>query len=240
MSVIGDPKADAVLARLHELSTKQSRSWLGYYLLKRRLRSRLTGRPTDWDKPPMRQFLLDKLVALDPDKCELCYLLCRALGATRIVEVGTSFAVSTIYLAAAARDNHREGETPGIVIGTECEPEKIAAASSNIAEAGLADFVDIRGGDARQTLEDVGGPIDFVLIDVWAPVALPALKLLAPQLRPGAVVACDNVRRFRREYAAYLRYVRNPRNGFRSMTLAFDGGFELSLRLSSPSGHDLA
>lgn len=229
---LGNAQADAVLARLRKLDRARSGFWFGYHRLRRRLRGLLTDRSMDWDKPAMRRFLLDKPVALDPDKCELCYFLCRALGASRAVEVGTSFGVSTMYLAAAVRDNERDSGTPGIVIGTECEPTKIAAASVNLSEAALAEFVEIRSGDARQTLEDVGGQADFALIDIWAPVALPALKLLTPQLRPGAIVMCDNVARYGSEYRDYLGYVRNSSNGFRSMTLPFDGGFELSLRIS--------
>ena len=55
----------------------------------------------------LKTFLSDKLVALDRDKAEFCYQLCRATNARRIVEIGTSYGVSTLYLAAALRDNIR-------------------------------------------------------------------------------------------------------------------------------------
>ena len=174
----------------------------------------------------MRKLLSGKIVALDPDKCRLCHLLCRATSARHIVEVGTSFGVSTIYLAAAVRENGG-----GNVIGTEWEPAKAAAARENLRRAGLADVVDIREGDVRETLRDVGGPVDFVLMDVWAPMARPTLDLLIPQLRRGALVVCDNVEHFRREYSDYLDRVRDPSGGFRSTTLPYAGGFELSVWL---------
>ena len=224
-SLLDEPKVASVLAELHALSNRQSRS-LRLFAVARRLGARL-GLRVDLDKPAVRRMLSDKLVALDPDKARLCYLLCRAMRARRVVEVGTSFGVSTIYLAAAVRENGGNG----IVIGTEWESAKAAAARDNLRRAGLADAVDIREGDIRDTLRDAGGPVDFVLMDVWAPMAKPALDLLMPQLRSGAMLLCDNVGRFRRDYRDYFDQVRDPRGGFRSATLPFDGGLELSLWL---------
>lgn len=166
-------------------------------------------------------------------------MLCRALGARRVVEVGTSFGVSTIYLAAGVRDNSCGRGGDGIVIGTELEQTKAAAARVHLAEAGLADFAEIRNGNALDTLRDVGGPVDLVLFDIWASMALPVLQLLTPQLREGAIVLCDNVDRFSREYRRYVTHVRRPDSGFISMTLPFSGGFEISVRLPQPRAGSL-
>ena len=73
-----------------------------------------------------------------------------------------------------------------------------------------------------------------MLIDTWIPLALPALKLLAPRMRPGAVVMCDNVKQFAREYRDYTAYVRDPVNGFRSMLWPGQGGLELSVWAGKP------
>ncbi len=175
----------------------------------------------------MHRFLSDKMVALDRDKAEFCYQLCRSLRATRIVEAGTSFGISTLYLAAAIRDNQVEN---GVVIGTEYEPSKVKIALENFREAGLSDFIDLREGDLRQTLEDVGGPVDFMLVDIWD-VALPALERVSSSLRPGAIVACDNTTVAREEYRDYFKFVHDPRNRFRTMTVPFQGGFELTVRV---------
>jgi predicted O-methyltransferase YrrM len=223
--MLDEPKIASVLAELHERSDRQLRL-LRPLSIARRLGG-WVGLSIDLNKPAMRALLGDKLVALDPDKARLCYLLCRTIGARHVVEVGTSFGVSTIYLAAAVRETGGNG----MVIGTEQEPAKVAGARTNLSRAGLADVVDIREGDVRETLRDVGGPIDFVLMDIWAPMARPALDLLIPQLRPGAMVLCDNVERFRRDYRHYLDRVRDPRGGFRSTTLPYDGGFELAVWL---------
>lgn len=230
-SMLDSPRIATVLGELHALSDRQARYSLPMQYLRRRVRTWLLRQPMDWDRVGPRQFLSDKLVALDADKARLCYLLCRSLAATRVVEVGTSFGVSTIYLAAAVRENSQSHTSDGIVIGTEWEPTKVAAAKDNLSRAGLSDIVEIREGDVRETLGDVGGPVDFVLMDIWVPMAVPALKLLIPQLRRGAIVIADNVTSFRTEYRDYLALVRDQAGGFQSVTLPHKGGVELSVWL---------
>ena len=186
----------------------------------------------DWNAFDDRthQFLSDKLVALDRDKAELCYTLCRALRAKRVVEAGTSFGVSTLYLAAAVRDNLRADGGSGRVIGTEYEPEKAKIARSHFEEAGLSEWIELREGDLRETLKSIDGPIDFMLIDIWTPMSRPALELIAPHLRRGAIVMCDNTTQFREPYKDYFEFVNDPKNELRTLTLPFEGGFELSVR----------
>jgi len=222
-----DPRAEAVLARLDDQAKHQAEEMRGYYDAKRKSEKRTT----DPDSPADMAFVRDKLVALDPEKCDLCYLLCRSIKARRIVEFGTSLGVSTIYLAAAVRDNVRDHGGEGIVVGTEIEPTKAAVANANLAEAGLGAFVDVRVGDARKTLKQAGGPVDFLLLDSWIPLVRPVIDVMAPQLRPGAIVVCDNVEMFEREYSDYTSFVRDPKNGFRSVLLAHEGGLEISVKL---------
>src|SRR5689334_10865649 len=167
----------------------------------------------------IRAFRRDKFVALDRDKAEFCYQLCRATNARRIVEVGTSYGVSTLYLAAAVRDNIGAYGGDGGVIGTEYEPEKARQARAHFRQAGLNHFIDLREGDLRETLKRIEGPVDFMLVDIWTTMARPALELVAPQLKPGAIVVCDNTEQYRVEYADYFAYLKNPDNGFRTMTL---------------------
>jgi predicted O-methyltransferase YrrM len=223
-----DPRADTVLVRLDEQANQQAAEMRRYYDAKRQAAKRTTdpGSKADMD------FVRDKFVALDPEKCDLCYLLCRSIRAKRVVEFGTSFGVSTIYLAAAVRDNIRDFGGEGIVIGTEIEPTKAAVAKANLAEAGLDALVDVRVGDARETLKDVGGPIEFLLLDSWIPLVRPVLDVMAPKLGPGAIVVCDNVEMYEREYADYTSFVRDPKNGFRSVLLSHQGGLEISVKLA--------
>jgi predicted O-methyltransferase YrrM len=163
--------------------------------------------------------------SISVDQGDLIYLLCRALRAKRVVEFATSVGMSTLFFAAAVRDNGG-----GIVIGSELVPEKVATAQRNVSEAGLADLVDIRQGDARETLRNLGGPVDFALIDGWPAsaglsLALQVTEIIAPQLRIGGMVVNDNAEE------DYLAYVRDPANGFISMTLPLKGGTEVSLRV---------
>ena len=223
-SPLNNPKLEALLDRLHAESDTQVDETDAYY--ERRAREGLVDPDTHCDED-MHRFLSDKLVALDRDKAEFCYLLCRSIGASRIVEAGTSHGVSTLYLAAALRDNRSDN---AVVIGTEHEPEKARIARKNFVDAGLSEYIDLREGDLRQTLQDTGGPVDFMLVDIWD-VALPALELVSPQLRPGAIVVCDNTTESAEYYRDYFRFVNDPANQFRTMTVPFKGGLEITVRI---------
>ena len=118
-----------------------------------------------------------------------------------------------------------------MVIGTEHEPRKATAARQHFAEAGLSDFIELREGDLPGTLDELAGPIDFMLLDIWVPVALPALQRVAPHLRPGGVVVADNTTTYREEYRDYFEYITEA-NGFSTMTLPFDGGLEFTVKVT--------
>lgn len=225
MSVIGDPELERMLTRLHDASDAEIASVMAHY----EARVGADGLPRADDADRLKEFMSDKFVALDRDKAEFCYQLCRAIGARRIVEVGTSYGVSTLYLAAAVRDNVRVGGGTGIVIGTEYEPAKARAARANFAAAGLSKLVDLREGDLRDTLKHIDGPVDFVLADIWFNMARPALELITPHLRNGAIVICDNTQQYRASYASYFEFLNDPANGFSTMTLPFAGGLEISV-----------
>jgi len=222
---LGSP-IDEMLDRLYAQSAGQSEELMSYFT------ARAKAGDIDWNAFDARanQFLSDKLVALDRNKAEFCYQVCRALRARRVVEAGTSFGVSTLFLAAAVRDNVRLGAGSGIVIATEYEPQKVKSARANFAEAGLSDFIELREGDLCETLVDVAAPIDFMLIDIWTPMARPALELMAPRLREGAVVIADNTKQFREQYRDYFEFVDDPANKLRTMTLPFEGGLEFTVR----------
>src|SRR5271156_6651772 len=161
-----------------------------------------------------------------PEQGELIYLLCRGMGAKRVVDFATSIGMSALYFAAAMRDNGG-----GTVIGSELVPEKVATAKRNLAGAGLADYADIKEGDARQTLSSVGGPVDFALIDGWPNGQVPSLareviEILAPQIRTGGYVMNDNAE------PDFLQFVRDPISGFLSVSLPLKRGTELCVKVS--------
>ena len=220
------PQLDAMLDRLYVRSVAQNEALFSYF------GQRAAEGSLDWGitDASTKHFLSDKLVALDRDKAQFCYELCRALRAKRVVEAGTSFGVSTLFLAAAVRDNLRADGGEGVVIGTEHEPEKAKAARAHFAEAGLSNIIDLREGDLRETLRSVEAPVDLMLIDIWIPMATPALALVAPHLRPGAVVLCDNTSAFREAYREYFEFVCDPKRDFHTLTLPFEGGLEFTVR----------
>jgi predicted O-methyltransferase YrrM len=156
----------------------------------------------------------EHFLSVTPDYGRYLYALARARRATRIVEFGTSMGVSTIYLAAALRDNGG-----GQLIGSEFVPNKVMRARAHVEAAGFADLVDIREGDALETLKEAGGAVDLVLVDGAWSLYLPVLKLLEPALAPGAIILGENA--FDPDYTAY---VREPANGYISQPLAINEG----------------
>lgn len=224
--LLGSP-IDELLDDLYSRSTSETDDLVAYF--SRRFQEG-SLRSYEFDEDAHR-FLSDKLVALDREKAEFCYQICRALRAKRVVEAGTSFGVSTLFLAAAVRDNTRTEDQPGLVIATEHEASKAKSARATFTAAGLLEFIDLREGDLRETLVDVGGPIDFMLLDIWTPMARPALELVAPRLRAGAVIIADNTEQFRDVYGDYFAFVNDPANKLCTTTLPFNGGLEFTVRI---------
>jgi predicted O-methyltransferase YrrM len=163
----------------------------------------------------------DLYLAISPATGTLLYILARATRARSVVEYGTSFGLSTLHLAAAVRDNGG-----GQVIGSEFEHGKVVRARASLGEAGLADLVDVREGDALETLaRDLPASIDLVLLD-GAKVLYPRiLALLEPRLGKGAVIVADNAD----DSPEYLEKVRASGGGYVSVPFAED--VEVSVRV---------
>ncbi|KAF9886538.1 hypothetical protein FE257_011309 [Aspergillus nanangensis] len=188
-------------------------------------------RPKSDPKDEFDRLMLDKFIALDEDKCQFTYQLINAMGATNIVEAGTSFGVSTIYLALAVAKTKAATGKPGTVIATEKEKEKADVAQQYWAQCGptVQQEIDLRVGDLLETLKDGLPRVDLLLLDIWSALALPTLKTVLPSLRPGAVVLTDNTISGAKGYADLLAFLRAPENGFQNMTLPFTNGFEMSV-----------
>jgi predicted O-methyltransferase YrrM len=182
-----------------------------------------------WDHDPRAH--ADQEYPISADQGELLYVLARAIGARRVVEFATSMGFSTVYLARAVRDNGG-----GIVVGSELLPEKARRARERLADAGLAEYAEIRDGDGLETLRDAGGPVDLVLLDGWPSEALPSLdrrvlELLLPQLRVGGLVLDDNGEE---DVRALMR---DPASGLRSAHLPFARATnELAVKVASSGG----
>lgn len=165
--------------------------------------------------------LKDQPLPVSRETGALLYMLARSIGAKDIVEFGTSFGISTLHLAAALRDNGG-----GRLITSEFEPSKVARAQANLVAGGVADLVEIRQGDALQTLaRDLPERIDLLLLDGAKALYPEILALVASRLRPGALIVADNA-----DYCAeYLAEVRLPGGRYLSIPVADD--VELSMRL---------
>ncbi len=219
-ALLQDPKIETVLERAYREWKTQRRQLLWRFLpLFPRF---LLKRKMDWQD--MLSRTKDMYLPLEAEQGGLLYVTARAIGAQRVAEYGTSFGVSTLYLAAAVRDNGG-----GTVIGTEILPEKAEVARANFAEAGVNDLIDLRVGDARETLKDCGGPLDLVLLDGFKDIELEVLRLLQPQLRPGALVFTDNIFTFEADNREKREYMADPRSGFRAVVLPLKDGMEAAV-----------
>jgi len=201
MNSLTDAKIAAVLQRLHAEAAGDSRRW-------------------DQDKTTASNDLIrmgELYLAIGEEEGTLLYLLARSRKARHMVEFGASYGISTVYLGAAARDNG------GCLTTTEAHPKKCAAVRNNLEEAGLTDVVELLEGDARQTLADLEGPVDFLFLDGWKGMYLPVLNILKPKLEAGALIMADNIN----HSAArdYVDTIRASDSGFVSVTL---DGQELS------------
>lgn len=175
------------------------------------------------DVPPLEraETLQDVYLPISAEAGNLLYTLVRAIRPETVVEFGTSFGISTIYLAAAVTDNG-----VGHVVTTELSSRKVEAAQANLRQAGVSGAVTVLAGDARETLAGLPGPVGLVLLDGWKDLCLPVLRLLEPVLAPGALVAADDNNHA--SLADYLGYVRDPANGYVTVSFPVDDGMEIS------------
>ncbi|WP_420753235.1 O-methyltransferase [Rhodococcus sp. O3] len=116
------------------------------------------------------------------------HLLARAIGARKILEIGTLGGYSTIWFARAV------GEA-GRVITLEYEPHHAEVARGNLDRAGVGDIVDIRVGAALDSLPDLGSeaPFDLVFIDADKENNPRYVRAALELSRPGTVIVVDNV-----------------------------------------------
>ena len=218
MVSLNSPRVRAVLDRLYD-AAEQTDSMVRPVVLAEI--ERLGG---SFDEGKMAGLLDDAFLPVAPEVGRLLYLLVRTLRPAIAVEFGTSFGLSTIHIAAALRDNG-----VGRLIATELNPNKAALALEHIRQAGFGDLVEVRQGDAFETLSDVRS-IDFLMLDGWKALYLPMLKKLEPALNSGSLIVADDLEIIPKILEPYVTYVRNPENGYTSSELPIDDGLELSMR----------
>lgn len=218
--VLHDAKVEATLARLYKEALKQGWSMVFHFLPKV---FKMYGKGIDW-KTENERFYDDKYTPILPHQGTFLYMQARAMGAKNILEFGTSFGISTIYLGKAAKDNG------GKVISTEYLPHIVKIARQHIKEAGLSEYVEILEGDARDTLKGLETEWDFVLLDGWPDMVYPIFKLIEPKLKKGAIIAVDDIVGFQPSMQDYIDYVRHPENGYLSTTIYPKKAMEFTIK----------
>ena len=162
----------------------------------------------------------DLSLAISPEMGDFLHNLVLGLRSAAVLELGSSRGVSTLYLAAAVR---RLGG--GRVTATEIDPHKCSLIRSNLANTGLASFVELREGDVFETLTALAGPFDFIFLDVFAGIYLPVMQKVEHLLRSGSVLVADNMYTSERELAEFKTYLEgNP--AWVTTTMNFESGVE--------------
>lgn len=203
-----DPKMEAVLAEYERRAEAEAS-------LMRRLSPEEGMRRRD-----------EFLISVGRTAGQLLNLLAREHGAKRILEIGTSYGYSTVWLADAAR------QSGGKVISLEVSPTKVDYARSMLNRAGLADVVEFVVGDALQAIDALVEAVDFVLLDIWKELYIPCFDRVLDRLAPGALIAADNMRdprMHRPDAEAYRAHVRAG-GRFDTVLLEVGSGIELSRR----------
>lgn len=125
-------------------------------------------------------------IQVAPVQGKWLHLLARAIGAKRILEVGTLGGYSTIWLARALAPG-------GELVTLEIDPKHAAVAKENLSRAGLADRTRVIVGPAIEALPKLHGPFDLVFIDADKPSNAAYFDHAVRLARPGSVIVVDNV-----------------------------------------------
>jgi predicted O-methyltransferase YrrM len=149
-----------------------------------------------------REDRLQRLRNVEPETAELLGVLVRAMSATRVLEVGTSNGYSTIWLADAAE------AVGGSVISLELEPDRTAQAASNLSEAGVKAFVELRTQDAAEALAAFADDaFDLIFLDAERPLYAGYWPDLIRILRPNGLLVVDNTLSHAKELVEFSELV---------------------------------
>jgi predicted O-methyltransferase YrrM len=125
-------------------------------------------------------------IDVSPLQGRLLELLARAVGARRVLEIGTLGGYSTLWLARAVAP-------AGRVVSLELSADHAAVARENLAAAGFAEVAEVIAGPALESLEALAGPFDFVFIDADKQRHDAYFEAALRRSRPGTLIVADNV-----------------------------------------------
>lgn len=126
------------------------------------------------------------LPLVDAEVGALLRVLATAIGAARILEIGTAIGYSGIWLAGAL-------PADGMLLTIEIDQDRAREARAHFDRAGLADRVNVLIGDAERLVAKVAGPFDLIFQDGAKQLYSPLLDRLVSLLRPGGLLVTDNV-----------------------------------------------
>lgn len=172
-----------------------------------------------------------RLLAVGPETGRLINILARSLKAPHILELGTSYGYSSIWLADAAR------ASGGRLTTMEMYDYKSAYARDMSTKAGLANHVDFKVGDAVSMIDDLPSGIDFVLVDLWKDLYVPCLEAFFPKLNPGAIIVADNMIRPGGENTARYASAVRAKPNMTSVLLPVGTGIEVSRYMGESAGN---
>jgi predicted O-methyltransferase YrrM len=163
------------------------------------------------------------MLNLEPASAQLISILVRASGVTRALEIGTSNAYSTIWLAWSL------APAGGRIVSIDRNPDKHALARENLRRADLLDRVELRTGDATEIVRELTGPFDLVFLDAYRRKFPEQLQILLPKLAPKVLVIADNVLSHPEEIADYLKLVSSLAD-FQHTTVPVGKGLSIAYR----------
>ena len=217
-STLSSGRVQAVLAQLRDAGEVEDES------AKARLRARESELGSKIYGPERAQMGASAPLSVAPEVGRLLYALTLAARPSQVVEFGASLGCSTIYLASALRDLGA-----GSIITTELLHEKAQRASTNVGRAGFGDLVEIREGDAVDSLAYLEADVDLLFLDGSNDLYLKVLKVVEPRLCAHALVIAD-MSRDEPYHAEYRAYVNNPAHGYLTTEIPMDAGLVISAR----------
>jgi predicted O-methyltransferase YrrM len=169
----------------------------------------------------------ERMLAVGPEAALFLNSLGHAMAAKRVLEVGGSMGYSTIWLAEAADANG------GQVISLEALDHKVAAIRGRAEQAGLANAVQVKQGDALHILRDLEGPFDLVLIDAWKDDYPAYFDLIFPNVRAGGLILADNITYPTPPGEGIETYLEKARTNLNAQTqlIPIGNGLEMTLKL---------
>jgi len=158
---------------------------------------------------------------VDRETARFLRLLMTSLKPRRVLEIGSSNGLSTIFLALGVQPYG------GVVIGTELLKTRAAEANDNLTLAGLEGVARVLPGDALTTIKTIDGPFDAVFIDAEKDDYVSHFLGCIDLVSPGGVILADNV--ISHDLSTYQAMLR-ARDDVDTVTLPIDRGIEFTVK----------